>query len=104
MTNDHPAAGVIGPAQDITEARRRLAAWLDFVKALSDATPCLLYSIDDDATVTVGDLRALLAETAAEPVGKVTEDGFSMLFGHKPLKPGTLLYAAPDSGHERSGT
>jgi len=47
-------------------------------------------------------IRALLAESvpAGEAVGKVTSDGFSMLFGHKPLKPGTLLYAAPGHGQE----
>jgi len=43
----------------------------------------------------VEDLRAELAALwAQEPVGCITGDGFSMLYGHKPLTPGSKLYAA----------
>jgi hypothetical protein len=41
-------------------------------------------------------------QVSGEPVGTVTQDGFSMLYGHKPLPPGTDLFAAPQPLRELS--
>lgn len=46
--------------------------------------------------VRIAELEAKIAAMEGQdPVGLVTADGFSMLFGHKQVAPGQKLYLAP---------
>lgn len=73
------------------------------IEAMKQVKEFLLTLLQNSTDVTSMSLEILALDEAidreeaqsVEPVGEVTGDGFSMLYGHKPLSPKTKLFTHP---------